>query len=77
MLLQIQEDGLIKDYSTRLMVIRNQIRLYGEELPDEKVVEKVMISVPQRFEAKILAIEEFCDMMSLTITAIVSKLEAQ
>ncbi|KAL4340049.1 hypothetical protein GQ457_08G034630 [Hibiscus cannabinus] len=36
-----------------------------------------MISVPQRFEAKILAIEESYDMTSLTIADLVSKLEAQ
>ncbi|XP_052483029.1 uncharacterized protein LOC128036174 [Gossypium raimondii] len=58
------------------MVIENQIRLYGEELLDEKVVEKVMINVPQRFEAKISTIEESCDMTSLTIADLVSKSEA-
>ncbi|KAH1122113.1 hypothetical protein J1N35_005273 [Gossypium stocksii] len=57
---EMKEDELIKDYSTKLMV-----------------VEKVMINVPQRFEAKILAIEESSEMMSLAIIDLVSKLEAQ
>ena len=35
---------------------------------DQKVVEKIMFSVPQKFEAKISAIEESCDLQSLTIT---------
>ncbi|KAL4324140.1 hypothetical protein GQ457_11G003170 [Hibiscus cannabinus] len=76
-MLQMKDDELIKDFSNRLMDVVNQIRLYGENLPDAKVVEKVMISVPQRFEAKISAIEESCDMTSLTIADLVSKLEAQ
>ncbi|KAL4285133.1 hypothetical protein GQ457_16G021100 [Hibiscus cannabinus] len=76
-MLQMKDDELIKDFSNRLMDVVNQIRLYGENLPDAKVVEKVMISVPQRFEAKISAIEKSCDMTSLTIANLVSKLEAQ
>ncbi|KAL4309595.1 hypothetical protein GQ457_01G033490 [Hibiscus cannabinus] len=76
-MLQMKDDELIKDFSNRLMDVVNQIRLYDENLPDAKVVEKVMISVPQRFEAKISAIEESCDMTSLTIADLVSKLEAQ
>ncbi|KAL4385296.1 hypothetical protein GQ457_15G029610 [Hibiscus cannabinus] len=76
-MLQMKDDELIKDFSNMLMDVVNQIRLYGENLPDAKVVEKVMISVPQRFEAKISAIEESCDMTSLTIADLVSKLEAQ
>ncbi|XP_039054523.1 uncharacterized protein LOC120196917 [Hibiscus syriacus] len=76
-MLQIKEDELIKDFSMRFMDIVNQIRLYGEDLSDKKVVKKVMISVPQRFKAKISAIEESCDMSRLTIDDLVSKLEAQ
>ncbi|KAL4376396.1 hypothetical protein GQ457_02G039420 [Hibiscus cannabinus] len=76
-MLQMNDDELIKDFSNRLMDVVNKIRLYGENLPDAKVVEKVMISVPQRFEEKNSAIEESCDMTSLTIADLVSKLEAQ
>ncbi|XP_020239353.1 serine/threonine-protein kinase Nek5-like [Cajanus cajan] len=36
-----------------------------------------MVSVPERFEAKISAIEESCDLQTLTITELTSKLHAQ
>ncbi|KAF2323330.1 hypothetical protein GH714_034668 [Hevea brasiliensis] len=55
----------------------NQMRLYDEELTDQKVVEKIMISVPDQFEAKITAIEESCDLKKLTIAELISKLQAQ
>ena len=73
----MKEDEQIKDFSSKLMDVVNQIRLYGEELPHFKVVEKIMISVPQRFKAKISAIEESCDMLRLSIADLISKLEAQ
>ena len=36
-----------------------------------------MVSMPQKFEAKISAIEESCDLQSLTIAELTSKLHAQ
>lgn len=74
---KMKDDELVKDYSARLMKLVNQIRLHGENLPDQKVVEKIMVSVPQKFEAKISAIEESCDLQRLTISELISKLYAQ
>eukprot|EP00257_Ricinus_communis_P015262 XP_015573141.1 uncharacterized protein LOC107261054 [Ricinus communis] len=76
-LLKMKDDELVKDYSSRMMDLVNQIRLYGEALPDQRVVEKIMVSVPRKFEAKILAIEESCDLQRLTVAELTSKLVAQ
>ncbi|WJZ91103.1 hypothetical protein VitviT2T_010207 [Vitis vinifera] len=61
----------------RLMDVVNQMRFLGEAFIDQKVVEKIMVSVPQKFEAKISAIEESCDLQSLTIAELTSKPHAQ
>ncbi|TXG46314.1 hypothetical protein EZV62_028194 [Acer yangbiense] len=55
----------------------NQMRLYGETVEDFKVVEKMLISLPEKFEAKVAAIEESCDLKKLTISEMISKLQAQ
>ncbi|XP_048229567.1 uncharacterized protein LOC125370034 [Ricinus communis] len=73
----MKDDELVKDYSSRMMDLVNQIRLYGEALPDQRVVEKIMVSVPRKFEAKISAIEESCDLQRLTVVELISKLVAQ
>ena len=53
----------VKDYSSRLMDVVNRMQLLGDtSFTDQKVVEKIMVSVPQKFEAKISAIEESCDL---------------
>lgn len=36
--------------------------LHGEEYIDEKIVEKIMISLSGKFVSKISAIEESCDL---------------
>ncbi|WKA00249.1 hypothetical protein VitviT2T_018628 [Vitis vinifera] len=76
-LMKMKDDESVKDYSGRLMDVVNQIRLLGEAFTDQKVVEKIMVSVPQKFEAKISAIEESCDLQTLTIVELTSKLHAQ
>lgn len=54
----------------------NKIRLLGEDFPDAKVVEKMMISLPAKLESKVSAIEESCDLKTLTIAELISKLQA-
>nr|CAN73998.1 hypothetical protein VITISV_043372 [Vitis vinifera] len=76
-LMKMKDDESVKDYSGRLMDVVNQIQLLGEAFTDQKVVEKIMVSVPQKFEAKISAIEESCDLQTLIIVELTSKLHAQ
>jgi hypothetical protein len=76
-LMKMKDNESIKDYSSRLMDIVNQMRLLGKAFTDHKVVEKIMVSVPQKFEAKISAIEESCDLNNLTIAELTSKLHVQ
>lgn len=55
----------IKEYTDRLMKVVNQIRLLGEELTNERVVEKFLVSVPKRFEAKISSLKTLKTSLSL------------
>ncbi|GKD43761.1 retrovirus-related pol polyprotein from transposon TNT 1-94 [Tanacetum coccineum] len=73
----MKDDELVKDYSARMMDVVNQMRLHGEVVKDQKVVEKMMISVPPKFKAKISAIEESCDLNMPTVSKLTSKLQAQ
>jgi hypothetical protein len=73
----MKDNESVKDYSGRLMDVVNQMRLLGKAFTDHKVVKKIMVSVPQKFEAKISAIEESCDMNNLTIAELTSKLHVQ
>lgn len=45
-----KESESIKEYSNRLMKVVNRIRLLGEDLLDSRIVEKVLVIVPERFE---------------------------
>jgi len=51
------------------------MRLYGEVVED-KFIEKMLISLPKKFEAKLAAIKESCNLKKLTISEMVSKLQS-
>ncbi|GKV25863.1 hypothetical protein SLEP1_g35244 [Rubroshorea leprosula] len=67
--IKFQGDLRVKD-------LVNQIKENGGEFPDKRVVEKIMVSVPNKFESKILAIEETCDLDTMTINELINKLKA-
>jgi hypothetical protein len=75
--MKMKDNESVKDYSGRLMDVVNKMRLLGKTFEDHKVVEKLMMSVPQKFEAKISTIEESCDLQNLTIAELISKLHVQ
>ncbi|XP_031253182.1 uncharacterized protein LOC116111124 [Pistacia vera] len=59
---RMQESEKVKDYVDRLMGVVNKIRLLGVELIDRRVVEKVLVSLPERFESKISSLKDSRDM---------------
>ncbi|XP_031259739.1 uncharacterized protein LOC116117871 [Pistacia vera] len=59
---RMQETEKVKDYVDRLMNVVNKIRLLGVELTDLRVVEKVLVSLSERFESKISSLEDSKDM---------------
>ena len=48
--LKMKDSETIKEFSDKLMKVVNQIRLLGEELNDKRVMKKVLVSLPKKFE---------------------------
>lgn len=74
--LKMREDELVKDLPDRLLRVINQIRVLGEELLDKRVVEKVLVSLSERFEAKISSLEEPRDLGEITLSVLINASEA-
>jgi hypothetical protein len=67
---------LIKDFSSRTTEIINQIKSCGDNGFHKRVAEKILRSLPQKFEHIVVVIEETKDMSRLTIHELMGSLEA-
>lgn len=77
-LMKMKDNEHVKDYFVRLMDVVNQMQLLGEtSFIDQKVVKKLMVLVPDKFEVKIFSNKESCDLQTLEIIELTSKLDAQ
>lgn len=76
-MLRMQETETIKHYASKLSDTVNKIKLLGDKFPDSRVVEKILVSLPPKFESKISALEELADIETITTVDLINKLQSQ
>jgi hypothetical protein len=74
---KMKETETIRDFSNRLLFIVNKVRLLGEDFPDKKVVENILVTLPERFESKISLLEESKDLSKISLAELLNALQAQ
>ena len=52
----------MKEYSDRLLSIANKVRLLGYVLNGSRIVEKLLVTVSEKFEATIITLENTKDL---------------
>ncbi|XP_017621494.1 uncharacterized protein LOC108465629 [Gossypium arboreum] len=71
------EEETVKQYSDRIMVVVNSIRLLGEQFSEVRIVEKMISTLPERYEAKISSLKDSKDLTSISLTELINALYAQ
>ncbi|XP_022853177.1 uncharacterized protein LOC111374700 [Olea europaea var. sylvestris] len=66
----------IKEYSDRLLSIVNKVRLLGTKIDDSRIVEKILVTVPERYEASITTLENTKDLSMITLVELLNALQA-
>ena len=74
---KMKESETIKEYANKLLSIANKVRLLGSNFFDSRIFEKILVTVPERFEATITSLENTKDMSKLTLAELVNALQAQ
>ena len=62
-----KETEFVKDFNSRIVEIVNQIKSYGDTIQEKKLVEKILRSLPKKFDHVLVAIEESKDLSVLTM----------
>ena len=64
---RMKESETIKEYSDRLLGIVNNVRLLGTEFSDARIVQKILVTIPEKFEATIASLENSRNLSSITL----------
>ncbi|XP_061374818.1 uncharacterized protein LOC133317042 [Gastrolobium bilobum] len=67
----------MQEYSERLLSIASQISLLDSSLLELRIVENILVIVPEKFEAIITSLENTNDMSSITLAGLLIALQAQ
>ena len=62
----MKEENMV-EYLHRVDEVVNSIRAEGEEITDKTIVQKVLRSLPMRYDANISSIEHISDLDTLTV----------
>ncbi|XP_014620133.1 uncharacterized protein LOC114380360 [Glycine soja] len=73
----MKESETIKEYSNKLLGIANKIKLLGSDFADSRIVEKILVTVPERYEASIASLEKTKDLSKITLAEVLHALQAQ
>ncbi|KAG5557368.1 hypothetical protein RHGRI_007580 [Rhododendron griersonianum] len=73
--LRMQEDDTFDSFITKLSDIVNSFHALGEPIPNLKVCRKVLRSLPERFGAKVVAIEESDKVDDILFEELIGKLQ--
>ena len=71
----MEKDESFDKFYAKLKDIVNSVFNLGETIPEPKIVKKVLRSLPERFHAKITAIEESTDIDKIPMTKLVGNLQ--
>ena len=71
----MEEDESFDEFYAKLKDIVNSAFNLGETIPEPKIVRKVLRSLPERFHAKITAIEESKDIDKIPLIELVGNLQ--
>ena len=73
----MKESETIKDYLDRLLSIVNKVRLLGFELNDSRIVEKILVTVLERYEATVITLENTKDLSKISMVELLNSLQTQ
>ena len=73
--IKMEEDGSFDEFYAKFKDIVNSAFNLGETIPEPKIMRKVIRSLPERFHAKIIVIEESKDIDKIYLTELVGNLQ--
>ena len=71
---KMKESETIKDYSDKLLSIANKVRLLGSKLNDSRIVEKIFVMIPERYETIVTTLENTKNLPKISLAELLNSL---
>ena len=75
--LKMKNSETVEEYSSKIPYVVNQMKIYGDSISDQWVVEKILLLMPAKFDPIISTIEQSKDISKLIVAKSLGALEAQ
>ncbi|XP_016731567.1 uncharacterized protein [Gossypium hirsutum] len=75
-MMKMKEIKTIKDCFDKLKGIVNKVRLLGKDSFDDRVMQKILVTLPEKYESKISSLKESKDLSSISLAELVNALQA-
>ena len=59
--------GVVTKYFSRVMIVTNKMRVYGEEMEVMKIIEKILCTLIEKFNYIVCCIEESKDIENIYV----------
>ena len=54
----MKENETLNEFSSKFMELVNQMKSYGEEISDKRIVDKLLINLPYKYDTIVVVIEK-------------------
>ncbi|KAK2976178.1 hypothetical protein RJ640_012464 [Escallonia rubra] len=74
--MKMKGNETLAEFFTKFMDLINQMKSHDEEISNRRIVEKVLISLPEKFDPKVTIIEETKDIFELGVQKLMASLKS-
>jgi transposase InsO family protein len=74
--MKMKDNECVKEFSDRFNELVNQMKSYGEDVTNTKMVEKILISLPEKYDPLVAVIEETKNLEELKVEELMGSLKS-
>ena len=71
----MKENESVVDFNSRVSSVVNQLKSNGEDYQEQRIVEKILRSLPHKYDNSVMTIEEAKDLTTLKMDELMGSLQ--
>lgn len=73
---RMQDDESLSGYITKLLELVNQMKSYGEDISDQRIIQKLLISLSREYDSIAEVIKETKDIETIGVQEVIGSLKS-